>query len=174
MSSLQSKLQQITNKREVNKKESANGRARVGSTNSIYSQQRSFKSQLDCIQPATVRQQTTRTIAYRPLSIKPSSEPSQKEIKLSKKIKDSNYQKCLVIYTKDMEQFKQTYNSAILQTLKEHEEVLIGDVVVADSGNVPKDYLLNKTKRKDVAILSDIKNKNLILQHKNFYEVFYN
>jgi hypothetical protein len=172
MSILKDRVNKIGEKREAGRKSAPVGeRARVGSTNNLESKLRQDHSTLTCIQPATARI-TQKQYAYRPLILKPNTTPTISEIKLKQKIQSLNYNRCTIVYTDNFESFYNTYNQ--VKGLKEYEEILVNEVLIADSGEVPKNYIANNALKKSYAILSDKDQDTLILQGNNSYQVFYN
>jgi hypothetical protein len=175
MSILKDRVNKIGEKREAGRKSAPVGeRARVGNVNNLSAQGRAFENNsLVCVQQATDFIRKSHSYANKPFIIKRDNRPSLSQINLMNKITKKNYNRCTIVYTSDSGVFADIYKKAIIQTLNDHEEVLIGEVTIADSGDVPKDYLVKKINNNDTAIFSDTNNNSLILQNEKFYQIFY-
>jgi hypothetical protein len=89
-------------------------------------------------------------------------------------IKNSNYDRCIVAYTNNHPNFKDIYNRALSLSidLQTYEETKLDNIVVADSGEVSKDYLLKASTNNKISFFYDSYNDALVLKHPSFYEIF--
>jgi hypothetical protein len=99
---------------------------------------------------------------------------NEKLKKLDANLSGQEFERCITIYADSLEDFYNSYYSALATLIDEHEEIedfTIGEIEINNSGSVPNGYVSKAIKNPGVAILRDDQLGNLILQRKGFYEV---